>query len=103
MNEGRSFAGTCLDTNEQKIYVVAGCLTKKTSTAEVYDISTSKWTKIANTTTKRDSCGVVYVPQIGNIFSIGGYNNRMKEYLTSVEKYSPGTKKLICIKKLGAK
>ena len=32
MNEGRNYAGTCIDTIEEKIYVVAGCLTKKTST-----------------------------------------------------------------------
>ena len=34
MNEGRNYAGTCIDTIEEKIYVVAGCLTKKASTAE---------------------------------------------------------------------
>ena len=82
MNDGRNYAGTCIDTIEEKIYVVAGCLTKKASTAEVFDIKTSKWTNIANTNTKRDSSGVIHVPQIGRIFSIGGYNNRNKEYIT---------------------
>ena len=95
MNEGRNFAGTCLDNNEEKIYVVAGCLTKRTSTAEVYDINTSKWTKIANTLTKRDSCGLTYVPQIRQIFGIGGYNNRLKEYLTTAEKYIQGAKRIV--------
>ena len=90
MNEGRNYAGTCIDTIEEKIYVVAGCLTKKSSTAEVFDIKTSKWTNIANTNTKRDSSGVIHVPQIGRIFSIGGYNNRNKEYLKTAEKYDPG-------------
>ena len=90
MNEGRNYAGTCIDTVEGKIYVVAGCLTKKASTAEVYDIRSSEWTNIANTNTKRDSCGVIHVPQIGRIYSVGGYNNRLKEYLRTVEKYDQG-------------
>ena len=90
MNEGRNYAGTCIDTIEEKIYVVAGCLTKKASTAEVFDIKTSTWTNIADTNTKRDSPGVIHVPQIGRIYSIGGYNNRKKEYLKSAEKYNPG-------------
>ena len=90
MNEGRNYAGACFDNNEGKIYVVGGCLTKKTSTAEVFNITTSKWTNIANTNTKRDSSGVVHVPQLGETFSIGGYNNRSKEYLKSAEKYDQG-------------
>ena len=90
MNEGRNYAGTCIDTIEEKIYVVAGCLTKKVSTAEVFDIKTSTWTNIADTNTKRDSPGVIHVPQIGRIYTIGGYNNRKKEYLKSAEKYNPG-------------
>ena len=90
MNEGRNYAGTCVDNDESKIYVVAGCLTKKTSTAEVYDMNTSKWTKIANTLIKRDSLGLISVPRFGQIFGIGGYNNRLKEYLNSAEKYLPG-------------
>ena len=90
MNEGRNYAGTCMDNNDGKIYVIGGCLTKKTSTAEVYDINTSKWTSISNTNTKRDSSGVIHISQLGKIFSIGGYNNRSKQYLTTVEKYNPG-------------
>ena len=94
MNEGRNYAGACIDNNEGKIYVVGGCLTKKTSTAEVFNITTSKWTNIANTNTKRDSSGVVHVPQLGETFSIGGYNNRSKEYLKSAEKYDQGNKRI---------
>ena len=90
MNEGRNYAGTCMDSNDGKIYVIGGCLTKKTSTAEVYDINTSKWTSISNTNTKRDSSGVIHISQLGKTFSIGGYNNRSKQYLTTVEKYNPG-------------
>ena len=90
MNEGRNYAGTCMDNSDGKIYVIGGCLTKKTSTAEVYDINTSKWTSISNTNTKRDSSGVIHIPQLRKIFSIGGYNNRSKQYLTTVEKYNPG-------------
>ena len=90
MSEGRNYAGTCIDNHEGKVYVVAGCLTKKTSTAEVYDMNTSKWTKIANTLVKRDSLGLISVPRFGQIFGIGGYNNRLKEYLNSAEKYLPG-------------
>ena len=90
MKEGRNYAGTYLHNESGRIYVVAGCLTRKTSTAEVYDRNTSKWNEISNTWTKRDSPGVISVPQSEQIYAIGGYNNRRKEYLTTTEKYIPG-------------
>ena len=93
MKVGRSYlASAILDewkfsadgAGDRMIYVVAGCLSESTSTAEVYNTRTKEWTTIADTLGKRDSLGLAELD--GELYAVGGYDNLQNRYLKTVER-----------------
>ena len=95
MDSGRSYLASTLAKNDSHysksggkyVYVVAGCLTENTSTAEVFSIKSGLWHNLPNTLTKRDSLGLLSCD--GEIYAIGGFNNIAKQYLKSAERFDP--------------
>ena len=85
MGEGRSYLASAPSEDGDKIYVVGGCLTEKTSTAEVFDLKSRTWSPIADTLAKRDSLGLANFDG-GQIYAVGGFDNNLNAYLNSVER-----------------
>ena len=68
LSVGRSYCAAA--ELEEKIYVVAGCLTEKNSTGEVFDLKSKTWEPMRPTLAKRDSTRVVAYDDF--LYAVGG-------------------------------